>query len=154
MDDPPDLSMRPVAQGDIPALGAGCLADRPLNAVEAVVGTALRLARTRRGVGVVAVRDGAIVGFGMLTLWPHAAEISDLAVTPAQRGRGVGAAMIAHLAELARQMHAERVEIGVAAGNTRALALYRRLGFVEARVLALNPESGPEPVLYLSKALR
>ncbi|GAB4440624.1 MAG: hypothetical protein Kow00120_08810 [Anaerolineae bacterium] len=150
------LQFRAVGPDDVDALHAACLADWPRYEVERVVQLALRVARDRRGVGVIAAReagDGAPVGFGLLTLWPHAAEVSDLTVAPALRGQGIGTALLRHLECAARAMQAERLEIGVAARNTRALALYRRLGFVEDRRVELDLGEGTEVVLYLSKAL-
>jgi ribosomal protein S18 acetylase RimI-like enzyme len=48
-------------------------------------------------------------------------------VSPAQRGRGHGSALIE---QLAREEHAAvGVQLEVTNGNARALALYSRLGF-------------------------
>ncbi|MCZ7546305.1 MAG: GNAT family N-acetyltransferase [Anaerolineae bacterium] len=91
--------------------------------------------------------EGVPVGFGLLTLWPHAAEVSDLTVAPALRGQGIGTALLRHLERAARAMQAERLEIGVAARNTRALALYRRLGFVEDRQVEVDLGEGAEVVV-------
>jgi ribosomal protein S18 acetylase RimI-like enzyme len=48
-------------------------------------------------------------------------------------------------------MHASTLEIGAALSNPRALGLYRRLGFVDGRILDLDLGNGPEPVMYLYK---
>lgn len=150
------LRFRAVDPDDVDALHAACLTDWPRHEVERLVQLALRVACDRRGVGVVAARDageGVPVGFGLLTLWPHAAEVSDLTVAPALRGQGIGTALLRHLERAARAMQAERLEIGVAARNTRALALYRRLGFVEDRQVEVDLGEGAEVVVYLSKVL-
>jgi ribosomal protein S18 acetylase RimI-like enzyme len=102
---------------------------------------------------VVAVWNDVPCGFGMLTLWPRAAEISDLIVCPQHRSRGIGSRIIVYLTERAREMHVQTLEIGVACANPRALALYRRLGFADRRTIYLDLGSGPEPVLYLSKEI-
>lgn len=90
-----------------------------------------------------------MIGFGQLTIWSRSAEISDLIVSEAWRNQGIGSAMIARLIESARSLAKNRVEIGVAARNQRALALYRRLGFREDRTLNLDVGDGLEPVMFL-----
>lgn len=148
------FTVRPVQAGDAPLLHRQCLSDRPLSEAMALVDRALRVAQTRRGVGMAAVWGIEVVGFGLLTLWPSAAEISDLVVAPAYRSRGVGTALIEHLTEAARAMHADRIEISVMKANARALALYRRLGFVDERALEVGIEDAADTIFYLSKALR
>src|SRR4051794_39537993 len=54
--------------------------------------------------------------------------LDDLYVDPATRGRGVGRAMLAPLARLARERGCGRIEWTVAVANERALAFYRRNG--------------------------
>ena len=59
------------------------------------------------------------------------AEILTIAVAPSHRRRGVGRALVE---EAFRRLYRDRVEacfLEVDAGNAAALALYRRLGFVQ-----------------------
>ncbi len=86
-----------------------------------------------RALGIVAVCDGDVIAYGQITLWPHTAEISDLIVTELWRSKGIGTLLIHRLIEAARDWQMPLVEIGVALDNPRALALYQRLGFREAR---------------------
>ncbi len=60
---------------------------------------------------------------------PAAFLIDGLAVAPAMRGRGIGTALIAALCHEARTRGHGEVWLDVADGNTRARALYERLGF-------------------------
>lgn len=46
-------------------------------------------------------------------------------------GLGAGTAMIGYLTELARQIGYEQMDLEVVAENERALALYRKCGFIE-----------------------
>jgi putative acetyltransferase len=67
-------------------------------------------------------------------------SLTDLtvAVHPDVQGRGVGAALFEALFDRARTLEpkVERVELFCRQGNTRALGLYRRLGFViEGRLI-------------------
>ena len=59
-------------------------------------------------------------------------------------GLGIGSAMIGYLAELARQIGFEQMDLEVVADNTRAQALYRKCGFVETgrRLRALKFDDG------------
>jgi len=97
----------------------------------------------------VATLNAQVVAFGQLTLWSRVAEISDLSVTQAQRGRGIGTALLKHLIALGAARRAV-IEIGVAQRNVRALSLYQRLGFRHDRTLLLDLGQGVEPVLYLT----
>jgi ribosomal protein S18 acetylase RimI-like enzyme len=94
-----------------------------------------------------------VQGFGQMTLWPRGGEISDLVVGSCYRRRGLGTAIIQYLVQVAREMYASSVEIGVAMDNTAALALYRRLGFTDDYTVMLNLGNGPEPVIYLQLEL-
>ncbi len=146
------LLFRPARAEDAPRVQRTCWPEQPLGKVVTLLQRAEKLRKKRRGLGVVAVRDGVVYGFGMLTLWPRAAEISDLVVSARYRGQGVGTAIIQFLTEAAQDLNATIVEIGVALSNTRALALYRRLGFRDYRTIQVDLGQGPEPVLYLEKA--
>ena len=102
----------------------------------------------------VGLYDDRPVGFGKLARWQNAVEICNLAVGDKWRSLGVGTAMVNHLVEVARQLDFAWVEIGVAKANPRALALYRRLGFVHReRERILDLGKGMEPVTYLSREL-
>jgi ribosomal protein S18 acetylase RimI-like enzyme len=94
-----------------------------------------------------------VVGFGLLSRWGKVAEISDVVVTPAWQGQGIGTTIILYLSEQAQSWRVPRLEIGAAESNPRAVALYQRLGFVSDRCLELDLGRGKEPVLYLVKML-
>jgi GNAT superfamily N-acetyltransferase len=54
--------------------------------------------------------------------------VEDLYVRPAHRGRGVGRALLRHLALLARERGCGRLEWSVLDWNEAAISFYRRLG--------------------------
>lgn len=93
-------------------------------AVEAVVG---------RGFELFAVeQDGRIVGCafaGPSKSRPDVWSLRHLAVDPATRHAGHGAALVAEGARRARAAGAELLTIGIVAENTRLSEWYRRLGF-------------------------
>ena len=57
-----------------------------------------------------------------------------MGVLPAVRGRGVGRRLAEAAIAAAKEQGAERIELEVFASNTRAIALYERLGFVREGV--------------------
>jgi ribosomal protein S18 acetylase RimI-like enzyme len=59
-------------------------------------------------------------------------ELLSMWVAPFARGRGVGESLVTAVIEWARQERSSRVDLAVYESNERALALYRRCGFVDA----------------------
>ncbi len=154
---PPDslVMMRPVRLSDAELLRTDCWPERSFAAVYQLVMRARQNAIQGRGLGVVVVDNAsALKGYGQLTLWPGCAEISDLVVSPPYRGQGVGTAVIQYLVRAAREMHVPCLEIGAALSNPGAVALYRRLGFVDDHTVHLNLGEGKEPVLFLRLVLK
>jgi ribosomal protein S18 acetylase RimI-like enzyme len=147
------LTIRPAYPTDAAALQNTCWSNRTLIGIIEFLQRAEKYRTRRRGSSVVAVVDGRVCGFGMLTLWPQKGEISDLIVSPAYRGHGIGTAIIAYLTTAACQLNVAVLEIGVALTNHRALDLYHRLGFHDHHTMQIDLGSGPEPVLYLEKSL-
>jgi ribosomal protein S18 acetylase RimI-like enzyme len=145
--------VRPVSLADAAPLHEACYAHTSLDAVRELLQRSLDLARRGRGLGLVAASCAEVYGYGQVTLWPRAAEISDLIVTAALRSQGIGTSIICGLLEQCTQAHVSKVEIGAALGNTRAIALYRRLGFRDERIIVLDLGDGPQPIIYLSMHL-
>jgi ribosomal-protein-alanine acetyltransferase len=56
-------------------------------------------------------------------------ELENIAVLPAFRRRGVGAALLSALQQEARTRHAERILLEVRASNQSAIGLYTQTGF-------------------------
>jgi ribosomal-protein-alanine N-acetyltransferase len=140
------LALRPYTPTDADAVWRACF---PQLAPEQIHQMLAHVAVSARSSGIVATLHAQVVGFGQLTLWTRVAEISNLSVTQAQRGRGIGTALLKHLIALGAAQRAV-IEIGVAQRNVRALALYQRLGFRLDRTLLLDLGEGVEPVLYLT----
>lgn len=61
---------------------------------------------------------------------PEVAELISMWISPAARGQGVGAALIAEVARWARSRGAGRLRLAVSEGNEAAVRLYERCGFV------------------------
>jgi ribosomal protein S18 acetylase RimI-like enzyme len=81
----------------------------------------------------VAWLDDAIVGFYMLRGWSQGFAVPSFGVLVDRtcQGRGLGRRLTAQALDDARARGAERVRLTVNASNTKALELYRSLGFAE-----------------------
>ena len=76
--------------------------------------------------------DGELLGVGAIKrLDAEHAELKSMHVAESARGRGVGAAILEHLLQVARQRGVRRVslETGTMAAFESARSLYRRAGF-------------------------
>ena len=150
----PRVEFRPLRLADIPQLQQVLWPDHALDFVADYLNNVLMQMANGRALGLIAFAAGSAlpdpVAYGQITRWPHIAEISDLIVTPAQRSHGIGAAIIAELIASADRWGMTEIEIGAALSNPRALALYRRLGFHDARTVLIDLGSGTEPVIYLT----
>jgi ribosomal protein S18 acetylase RimI-like enzyme len=85
---------------------------------------------------VVADSSEAIAGHALLERMPlialrHVARLT-VVVHSGHTGRGIGTALVKHLQAWAEaEGEVEKIELLVRATNTKAVNLYRRLGFVE-----------------------
>jgi GNAT superfamily N-acetyltransferase len=83
---------------------------------------------------VIARLDGQSVGFALFFhsfstfLARPGLFLEDLFVRPEHRGRGVGEALLRHLAQLAVQRNCGRLEWAVLNWNKRAIEFYERMG--------------------------
>ena len=105
-------------QGDTEARWRGRLSDVPLNIVAEWQKTAAGMTSA-----TAPDPDGSV---DLMSIW----------VAPFARGHGVGDALVNAVIEWARQQQASRVALAVFEGNERALALYRRHGFVDVGIIA------------------
>jgi GNAT superfamily N-acetyltransferase len=123
-----------------PSPGPEWLASR-LTALLAEDGTICVLAgRPARGVALVTLRSN---------VWFEGpvALLDELYVEPANRGRGIGTALLDSAVELIEQRGAELFEVNVDEGDIDALRFYRRNGFTD-----IEPDTG-ERAFYLQRAI-
>jgi ribosomal protein S18 acetylase RimI-like enzyme len=89
----------------------------------------------------VAEAGGQIVGFQSLDLWAEYSDAFDhvgvigTIILPQWRRRGIGHRLAQHTFAYARAHGYEKIVIYVRAGNVRAQAFYRSLGFIRKGVL-------------------
>jgi GNAT superfamily N-acetyltransferase len=108
---------------------------------------------------IVAERDGGIVGSvvlyrpaadaygGMLERlrWP---ELRLLAVSPAERGRGVGRALVEECVRRARRMGATELGLHTSRSMRAAIHLYEEMGFERAPEHDFQPEGAERVTAY------
>jgi ribosomal-protein-alanine N-acetyltransferase len=83
---------------------------------------------------VVAEHSGAVVGYGGMWLIVDEAHITNIAVHPLFRRKGIGEAILKALVTEAHRMGIDRMTLEVRASNIAAQSLYKKLGFVEVGV--------------------
>jgi len=84
----------------------------------------------RYTVYLVARTADRVVGFaGMHVMW-EMAHVTNVAVHPLYRGRGIGERLMRELIRIAARRGAMRMTLEVRVGNAPAQALYRKLGFI------------------------
>jgi GNAT superfamily N-acetyltransferase len=147
---PTSIPMRPVRATDTDRLRANCWPNRTFLTIYNLVTRTIRNAADGRGLGLVVVgEDDVPLAYGQYTVWPTCTEISDLVVTEPLRGHGVGTALIQTLVKRAWASGTSAFEIGVAMDNSRAAALYRRLGFEDSHTVLMDLDRGKEKILFL-----
>jgi ribosomal protein S18 acetylase RimI-like enzyme len=108
------------------------------------------------GVVLVADRDGRVVGFVTILTRHRSSEpdddpgehglVSELVVSAAHRGRGIGRSLLRAAEARAREAGAKSLHLAVKAGNTGARALYSAEGFAKSEIYlekALIPSGEP-----------
>ena len=89
----------------------------------------LRLTERPGSTTRLAVRGDERLGFVVVERERDGAWISAIAVTPSERGRGIGARLMAEAARLARGSGAARLRLTTAQANVEALELFLKCGF-------------------------
>jgi ribosomal protein S18 acetylase RimI-like enzyme len=103
--------------------------------------------------GWVALRGDEPLGFVILHEGRDDAAVNAIAVSPSERGRGVGRLLMSTVERYARARGKSRLTLVTAHANVAALDLFLRLGFVITRRQALRYARGQE-ACRLQKALR
>ena len=132
----PEITLRDATEDDIPAIVAitqaafgeyESLLDPP-SSVRDETPAKVR-AKLREGVTVLALLEDEPVGAVYFSPRGSYGYMGRLSVLPAQRGRGVGAALIAHVEARARALGLAYIELGVRVALPRLIAMYTRRGY-------------------------
>ena len=83
---------------------------------------------------LIARREGRLLGYcGFLQSFDEA-DITNVAVAPEERGRGVAYEMLSELMQRGRGRGVMRYTLEVRIGNAAAVHLYQKLGFISAGI--------------------
>lgn len=142
------ITVRPMQPNDLPAL-EGLIAQLTAAVESAHTSSQAQMATVLANMDahpemyltLVAEEDGIVLGMLALVfyrVWFHpggTALITELVVDERQRGKGVGAKLIAAAVETARARGMDEIEVGTERRNQGAQRFYRRCGFDEEYVL-------------------
>lgn len=93
-----------------------------------------RVLRSEDIVFETALSEGKTVGYCVLRHVLDEGEIFNIAVSAAERGRGIGECLLRNTLDRGRSLELDRIHLEVRAGNTGAIALYKKLGFTPVAV--------------------
>ena len=100
------------------------------------------------GYATVAIApDGVLAGYLCLKQVLDEAEILDIAVSAAERGRGLGRMLVEDALVASRGRGAANVSLEVRVGNNEAIGLYERLGFREIGRRKRYYDNGEDAIL-------
>ena len=102
---------------------------------------------------LIADYDGVIVGYVCVTSLFEEAQILDIAVAPAMRGRGIALMLMGCAIKLAIDKGAEILALEVRSTNKAAIALYEKLGFVSTGCRS-NYYEGIDDAILMEKKLQ
>ena len=112
------------------AFGAGQSFDR-LDLVAALDATTNSRLRVALPLQAVSQRRAIPVGFAVTGRAGNRGYLQRVAVDPAVQGQGFGTALVVDALRWCERRRVAKVVVNTASDNDRALALYRRLGFVD-----------------------
>ena len=95
---------------------------------------ALELLLTDEAIGSVCVENGSVIAYGGMLIGPFEGQITNVAVHPNHRRRGLGLAVVEALVREARERGLEQISLEVRRSNEAAIRLYERIGFSVAGV--------------------
>ena len=83
----------------------------------------------------------AVAGYRMMEnlIHGHFLYVDDLVTAQGQRGKGLGAALLAELSAIGKDEHCRRLVLGTAATNTNARRFYKREGLLDAIIGFYKP---------------
>ena len=100
---------------------------------------------------LAASEGGAVLGVGALVLKPDFAEVKSMFTAPGARGRGVGAALLRALEDVARAERVPVMKLETGAELGAACRLYERHGFTRCGAFGDYVEDGSS--VFMEKQL-
>lgn len=84
-----------------------------------------------RALVTIAEADGELAGYSIILFAPPDADLANIAVAPAARGRGIGRLLLDRTLAVANTVGVRRVFLEVRVSNDTALRMYKAAGFSE-----------------------
>lgn len=101
-----------------------------------------------RGVFLVAIGDGDVVGYGGVWLVIDEAHITTVAVSPEHQRQGIGSRLMIELLDRAKAAGMTCSTLEVRASNDTAIRLYERLGYhIAARRKSYYPDNREDAIV-------
>lgn len=123
--------LRPLLVPDLPEVMAMEERSHPEPWTEGIMRDCLRAGYTAR---VIEAPDGAIIGYGLVTVAAGESHLLNLTTHPNHRGQGHGRVLLRALLAEARLAGADLAILEVRPSNLSALALYRSEGFEQVGI--------------------
>lgn len=125
----------PEDQAAVIALWETCGLTRPWNDPARDIARKLTMQADGFWVGEL---EGEVIASVMFGYDGHRGWVNYLAVSPAHRGRGFGAQLMAHGEAFLQGMGCPKVNLQVRTGNTEVLTFYAKLGYSDDEVVSLG----------------
>jgi len=109
--------------------------------------------RQRNCIGMVAERDGRVVGFVIYELYSDRLHVLNLAIAPDCQQQGVGTAIIRRLARKLSAKRRTRIVLEVRETNLAAQLFFRENGFRAVSVLRDFYEDTPEDAYMMERGV-
>lgn len=103
---------------------------------------------------LVAKADDKIIGYVCLWKILDEIQISNIAVSPERRRRGIGEEMMQRVLKMAKEEDYRRISLDVRISNKAAISLYEKFGFREAGRRKNYYRLPQEDALILEKVLK
>ena len=103
-----------------------------------------RKLQVQRELFLVGEADGQVIATAMAGYDGHRGWINYLAVLPAQRGQGLGTALVRHIEQQLLAMGCPKLNLQVRTGNTAVLDFYRHLGYAQDESVSLGKRLIPD----------
>ena len=101
---------------------------------------------------LVAIDDGVLGYAGMWSVFENA-DITNIAVSPDARRRGIGESLLLELIKYAEKRGADNIRLEVRSSNTAAISLYEKCGFLEVGIRKKYYSDNGEDALIMERKI-
>jgi len=102
---------------------------------------------------LVSEAEGKLLGYAVVQYMPPEAELLNIAIDRPFQGKGIGRQLVSFLLEEGRAQGLETIYLEARASNTRALTLYRSLGFQQTGLRKNYYQNPEEDAMLMAKTL-